>query len=226
MKRWAAVAAALLMAALAVAGPTAGEGSAGEETASRSIQVLDSSGPRPTPCPDVNPAGEPFVRGGCQAGAYDFDMVLSVRTLFGAVHFGDCIGDFDMRIAADGRFWLDDLSIGGPVPCNDTWPCAPPEVIAMRKRRIEVPPRTEVPPWRGRLTAASGGGFEGSFGFCVDTCLGRYRGDVDVRMERKDGRWTMRAKSQGVGVGSMEVDAEWELRDPSDLLGPAEIDFR
>lgn len=199
---------------------------AGQAPEARGVRVLDTGGSKPVPCPPVDAKAEPYVKGGCRANAYDFSMVLSVRTLFGAVHFGDCTTSFATTIAADGRFWLDDLKIGGASPCNDVWACASPAVIAMRKKRTDAPPRGKVPPWRGRLKTADDGSFRGSLGFCIDTCLGRYEGAVDVRLvELGDGDRKLVASSEGVGTGSLEVDAEWDMMG-EDLVGSAALDLR
>lgn len=187
------------------------------DAAVQGVRVLDTSGSTPMPCKAVDVASGPFVTGGCPAGAYDFSVALSIRTVFGAMEFGECTTNFDVTLAADGRLWLDRLLIGGTPPCNDAWPCSPPSVIALRKKQSDSPPRDKVPPWRGRLVSGDEDSFDGSVRFCIDTCVGRYGGDIDIRLVRHDGGWQMRASSAGVGAGSLEVDADWDLDDPADF---------
>jgi hypothetical protein len=192
------------------------------QDAVRGARVFDTSGSKSKPCAPVDAGHSRFVRGGCRARAYDFSTQLSIRTAFGMMRFGNCATLFDLSIAAGGRMWLDNLRIGGEQPCSDVWPCSPPEVIALRKTPLDTPPLGLVPPWQGKLLTAQGGGFAGRFGFCVDTCVGRYDGEVHVKLVRKDGAWVMRARSAGVGATGLAVDADWDMIEPSNFaLKPA-----
>jgi hypothetical protein len=186
------------------------------------VRVLDTGGSQPAPCGPVDVRGGRFVRGGCRTRASDLSMALSIRTAFGETSFGNCVTLFDVTFTADGRMWLDNLRIGGDQPCSDVWPCSPPQVIALRKTPLHAPPLALVPPWRGELLAARGSRFEGHFRFCVDTCAGRYQGDIHVDLVREDDDWVMRARSAGVGATGLEVNADWDMVEPSDFdLKPA-----
>ena len=207
-----AAATVLALGILAPAATTAGaDGAAG-------VAVLDASGAgRPAPCGPVSTSGR-FVDGGCPGRANSLGVTLEVRTVFGVMPFGECGTDFDLTLSRDGRIWFDDLRIGGPAPCSDIWPCAGAEAHARRTGgRLAPPPPALVPPWRGRIEALPGGGFGGSFRLCIDTCLGRYAGDVAFRLVRGDAGWIMRTSTAGVGEGGLQVTVDWNLIEPADF---------
>lgn len=191
----------------------AGSPSGVAESDDRGVLVTDTS-PRPAPCPRVDATGGRFVRGGCRARAESDHTLFSIRTALGRIRFADCPTRFDVTLAADGRMWLDNLWIlsrfGEPV-CADIWPCAPPEVIARRTKASYAPPRALVPPWRGELLRPGRGGYVGRFRLCVDSCVGRYAGDVEVTLTRSGPGWAMRAQAAAVGDTQLELDAEWAM---------------
>jgi hypothetical protein len=177
------------------------------------VRVLDGRGPDAKPCPPVDTSG-PFVKGGCPARANAFSTIFTIRTVFGGMRFGDCTTDFDLTFSADGRIWFDDLRFGGTPPCNDVWPCSPRSVIDLRTDMTKGPPRDKVPPWRGRLLGRSGDGtYRGRFRLCLDTCAGRFDGDVAFTLRRTAEGWKLRASRSGLDSSSLEVDAEWNLLD-------------
>jgi hypothetical protein len=177
----------------------------------RGVQVFDAGASAPSPCRPVDPRGGRFVRGGCRVRATADDAVLSIRTAFGRLHFGDCPIYFDLTFSADGRIWIDNIEIAGESPCSDIWPCAPARVIAMRTKVTYGPPPAHVPPWQGELVAAPDGGLAGRFRLCVDSCVGRYVGTVRTTLVRTHGEWIMRARLAAVGDTPLEVDATWRM---------------
>lgn len=182
------------------------------DTPRAAIQVSQTGASRGEPCPPIDATGGRFVRGGCRGVANAYATTLNVRTAFGRMKFGDCTTNFDMTFGADGEIWLDKLMLSGARPCGDVRPCAPPSVLALREDGVGPPPMDKVPPWRGRVLAVDGGDVVSArFRFCIDTCLGRYDGDLDVRLTKRDGRWRMRAESAGLRGSGLEVDGEWDV---------------
>lgn len=183
------------------------------------LEAFDASRGAPRPCAPVELGGR-FVAGGCRAVATAFETPLSIRTPFGKTSFGDCTTTLDVTIGRDARIWLDNIRIGGPSPCNDIRPCAPPAVLARMDDPYDDLPLAKAYPWRGRLTSAAGdAAFRGEVVVCFDTCVGRYEGPVEIRIERKAAGWRMRADDAGVGDGGLTIDGDWSL-------GPAKLELR
>lgn len=211
--RAASLAAALVAVAVLWGAPFSSS-SGGDSDPAGANRTPENAGDQDAPalarCAPVDTRGA-FVTGGCRARARSLEVEFRIRTVFGTMPFGVCGVDFDLSIAEDGRVWLDDIRIGGPAPCSDLWPCAGPKAHAKRKSRLTPPPRALVPPWRGQLVALDGGGFEGSFRLCVDTCAGRYAGPVRFEIRDSDDGWALRTLGGGVGTGGLLVAAEWRL---------------
>lgn len=210
---------ALLLSAAIVVG-SAGvreEGARSSTVAPAPVEVLDTSGPGRAPCGPVDTSG-PFVAGGCPARANSLRVGLEIRTAFGALPFGECGVDFDLTFSRDGRIWFDDLRIGGPAPCSDVWPCTTARVLTAigrrEGRRLKPPPRRSTPPWQGRLEVARDGGFDGSVRLCIDTCAGRYAGEVGFRLVMGDAGWIIRLRSAGAGTSGLEVSGDLDLLAP------------
>jgi len=174
------------------------------------VRVFDVRTPKAELCARVDTSG-PFVRGGCTGRANVFIATTSIRTVFSRMRFGNCGFDFDFTLGADGRVWMDDLKIGGASPCSDLRPCASRAVLALRKLGFGPAPRDKVRPWTGRVLSRAADGYNLRFRMCVDTCLGRYAGDIDMTLVRDGDGWLMRAESAGVGDTGFEIDGEIKI---------------
>jgi hypothetical protein len=125
--------------------------------------------------------------------------------------FGNCIFTFDLSLAADGRLWLDDVRVGGTSPCNDTWACSPTDAPGWADDVHFRPQRASRYPWEGRLEMRGEHGARGYVRACLDTCLGRFEGRMEIEVLRKGGSWVMRARPTGVGASGLAIAGEWSL---------------
>ncbi len=203
----AALAAMAALTTIWMAAPTT---TAGGAATSESPAARDDGSPL-TGCGAVDTSGR-FVRGGCSAAAYTYRSNVTVRTAFGSIPFGACTIAFDVSIDGQGRMWLDNLRIGGLSPCNDMRPCAPPEVLAKMDDPYDAIPLDKAPPWTGKLRAAGDGNFTSAIEVCVDTCIGRYEGKVNVSLVDIAGpSWRMVMKNAGIGETGFAIDGKWEV---------------
>jgi hypothetical protein len=205
MKVWPAL---FLVSTVACALATASLGAA--PATPSGIRILKSDRSDASPCEDVDLHGR-FVRGGCSGKGNAFAVRMSIRTAFGPMRFGDCALYFQMTLAASGRLWLDDLHVAGSAPCSDSRPCASRTALAARKASFGPAPPDKVRPWTGQVVGRAGDGYPVRFYMCIDTCIGRYAGDVEMTLARQGHGWRLRARSAGVGDGGLELDGDIDI---------------
>jgi len=178
------------------------------------VEAFDTRGGERRPCPPVDTSGN-YVRGGCKSFATTLQTNVVVRTAFGALPFGyHCAFSFNLHIDRTGRTWMDRILIGGgaATPCNDIRPCEPnalkPSPADRRNKGADNP--VDFDPWRGQLRA-EGDRFINRFDMCVDTCAGRFEGQMEFALVREDAGWTVRAEAAPAGTSGLAFDGEWPL---------------
>lgn len=186
------------------------------------VTAYDTRGDARAECPDVVTSGR-FVEGGCRSLANSSEVHLMTRTVVGALPFAyGCSFAFDLTIAGDGRVWMDRLMFGGgtAAACNDVRPCEPNALRqsaedrrwARRHSVRNASSPTDFVPWPGRLRPAGDGRFVADLSVCLDTCAGRYDGDLELTLVRRAGRWTLVARDAPIGATGLTFDAEWLLQ--------------
>jgi len=130
------------------------------------------------------------TRGECDSpvsGAHRFD----VRTVLGTFPLGRCNLEGKLQIDGRGNVALHDIALPGPSPCND--------LVACRDRA------GERRPWLGVLRGDPGERLDGRLAMCLDTCVGRFKGPVDVSVEKTPAGWRMTFGDAPVGSGSLAL---------------------
>ncbi len=151
------------------------------------------------PCPRVERVGGGQVKGGCIVRVIQDPIVyMSVLSMVGVAPFAPCGFRFEMRVDARGRFAIDDARITGISPCNDVRPCFGESY-------------EDTVPWRGRLERGDGGSLVARIGMCLDTCMGRFSGPVELGLKRQAEGWRMTADRATVGTSGWELDGEWKV---------------
>jgi len=158
------------------------------------VTARDGAGRR---CADVGLDRFPELRGGCVLSLSGRQRI-TLQTPFGFMLFAQgCDVDYKLRVAGDGRAWVDSITIGGPSPCLDMIPC-------VGKDRAE---QSRVVPWQARVRRPPRGGglrlvIENA---CFDTCIGLFKGRWALDLVESPRGW--RASSSGVlGSSGMRVD--------------------
>ena len=204
MRRIAALAMLVTAATVAMGTSTPSEPPGGP-----GFEVMDTGGATPAPCGAVDTSG-PFIRGGCSSQAHEFTTRLFIRTAFGAIPFGRCTINWNMHVDRTGRVWIDKVRIGGGSPCNDIRACIPDAVSGRIAKPTDDWPLSRAFPWRGRINDDDDG-FAVRVDVCLDTCVGRYAGELDFGLGGGEGDWALKAVAAGVGDQSLQIDGEWDL---------------
>lgn len=182
------------LASAALAGPAAAQDGA--------VSAWDLTGPKPVACTEPSADSYPLIRGGCNVyGTAPID--ITVRTMFGPLHFGRCQVSVNALIGPTGRAWLQSFAPDGAGACGDMLACrekATPEKIAFANKL----------PWRGEVLQRAGRpGME--LDLCVDTCMGKFEGKVAFDLVDERGDLTLRARDSVAGSSGLELDGEWDL---------------
>jgi len=160
------------------------------------VRAADEAG-RPL-CPDTALDERGLVVGGCEMELATDQIDLSVWGPFGVLPYGDC--DVFLRLLVDGsgRAWVTDLEVDGWNPCPDT--------VACRGRDMENVPwaATIEPDDAGRALLRI-------VNVCLDTCIGRFRGDWDMEMTPTIRGWRLRFVSM-IGDSGFKADGSLTSR--------------
>jgi hypothetical protein len=191
----AAVAALIVLACLGATGALAADPTSG-------VRVLDTSGDRPKPCPDIVMHTRSDPEGGCVIHAVEGDVSLSVSTALGAFLFGKCSSYYTLHIDGRGRTVTESFGVLGDQPCPDVSSCFKGD------RR----PGDFKYPWKGRIKIGSDGAIRHESDACLDTCLGRFEGRTVVSLEERGGRWRAIASESTVGLSGWQIDGQWQWR--------------
>jgi hypothetical protein len=168
------------------------------------IEVVRAVDGRSVPCPALgrSRSGEPT--GGCLVRGTSQEMGFYVLTVVEEMWFSRCYVSFELRVDGRGRTALSDLGVGGRSPCNDVLACYRGDGEA-----ADRPAR----PWRGRVVSDEGG-LAVRLGACLDTCMGRFGGRLDVALRQSRDGWRATARDAPVGTSGWRFDGGWELATP------------
>lgn len=193
----------VLLTALAAAALVAPGALGHDDEAAPALSVTESRGKGPpSPCPPLRATDAGELRGGCVVRASSTTVEMSVLSVVEELPFGSCYFSYDLRIDARGRVALTDLAIGGASPCNDAPPCFEERTIAKD---------VSFPPWRGRLVARDGEALDIVVDACLDTCMGRFAGLLEIRMDLTDGGSTAWAANASIGDSGWRLNGSWGL---------------
>jgi hypothetical protein len=178
----------------------------GGPTSSGGTIALDTSRVSAEDCPPVSSTGSPLLSGGCQASVRssrqgaDSRIAFAVLSSFGPISFARCTFATNLLIGPSGEVWLDNLTVLDLVsgPCPDIVPC----LSGDGKK-----------PWRGSLEPAGPGRFGLRVHACLESCVGRFEGRVELQMRREAGDWRLAADKAPVGDSGLRIDGNWDLDD-------------
>jgi hypothetical protein len=144
----------------------------------------------------------PTVLGGCELYLWSSGVEISILTPFGGFRFARCQVSFRLLIDGDGRTWTREITIeGGPDDgCGDVEPCEKDD---------------DPLPWKGRISAGSGGVLVHRVDVCLDTCIGYYEGELVTRLARRNPGWRVVAADASVGQSGFTLRGRLSTDDDS-----------
>jgi|GEM_PF-3948642 len=161
------------------------------------------------PCPRVEQSGDWPPTGGCVFPAPRGTIESSVRTPLGTFFLARCLTKSSVRLAGNGRVFLDDyeMAVRSDAPkasaCGDVEACRNERSIATS--------------WDGELRASTHGRFVGRLDVCMATCVGRFEGLTAVEVKRSPTGWRLELDDAPVGTGGLRLDGGWDLADGDGL---------
>lgn len=192
---------ATAIAVTALAGPAAAQSSA--------PTAWNLTKGEPVRCDELSASSHPVIRGGCNVyGTAPID--ITVRTMFGPLHFGRCQVSINLLVGPTGEAWVQSFESDSAGACGDMLPCrekAPAAEIASANKL----------PWKGRVVEGSTRP-QGEFDLCLDTCMGKLEGRIAFDLVQERGDLTLLAKDSVAGVSGLELDGEWDLN--ASVVGP------
>jgi hypothetical protein len=121
--------------------------------------------------------------------------------------FAECDFRLDLHVDADGRGWIPTMGIDGRNPCFDAPPCFSTDERAL--------------PWRASIDRR-GGATELRVDACLDTCIGRFEGRLDLDLVRHGDAWRARADQAMVGTSGWRFDGAIEAPGAGVAVRPRE----
>lgn len=181
---------------------TADEESARQPVAAADVKATDGG----KPCPPVKVAKSRLLGGGCVLAAKG-KMHMGVVSLFGTWRFGKpCRTRFHVHVDGRGRAWVDAFSAAGPSPCPDVYGCG------------ETAGGGVPIPWRGRIESASDESARLVIKrACLDTCLGLYRGKLELGLVKTADGWRVETEQSTLGKSGWQIFDEVPAAAPNDL---------
>jgi hypothetical protein len=153
------------------------------------------------PCPPVDGGDPRDVVGGCTVSAFGARGTLSVLGPLGVQPFVDCGISYTLHVDSLGRGWVDTFGFVGSSRCTEARAC-------WLSRGSDG---LENAPWRARIVRDAHG-LALVMGACLDTCIGRFEGDVRFDMRPTPHGWRLRADSAALGASGWRIDGEHRLR--------------
>lgn len=174
--------------------------------AQRSVHVSAASDQ--AGCPAISRGRGGAARGGCVLKMGSQGIDVSVLTAVGEMPFASCLFFYTVHVDAGGRTLVSGVEMFGDSPCSDAVPCFPRSFFTDGIQDT-------APAWDGRLTPDGQGGFLHRVDACLDTCMGRFEGEVVLRLERDArGRWRSLAGEATVGRSGWTFDGAWKVDAP------------
>ena len=162
---------------------------AGASTFQEFSDVPPDRGPPPGPVTSAAaPVGAPTCEPTCEIEAQS-PMRLTVLNAFGRMFLSKCTIHFTLRVDADGSTTTNDFYAAGENACGDVRACATNQTNTRHRA------------WNGQIERTSDGKLRHRFvDVCLDTCVGEYRGDWAVGIERRGTGWRLQSDSAMVGT--------------------------
>lgn len=159
----------------------------------REVRVSDKRGA----CSEVSAAEYPTISGGCDVQVLGEKIEMTVMTPFGSFKFGDCLVSYQMKVDASGRTRTYFFTVDGPLEtgCGDVNPCANESL-------------TETAVWKGRIERADDGQLVHRVSACLDTCVGAFVGELEIRMVPQAGRWRAEYVDADVGTSGFRLNGD------------------
>jgi hypothetical protein len=126
-------------------------------------------------------------------GEADLTVLSAVQELT----FSRCVVEFELLVDGAGRVKVHHLSMLGQRPCNDLDACFVRGFMA--------------PAWDGAIESGRGGPVL-RLDACLDTCLGRFRGPLEMPLRRERGRLWLDGSRARVGSSGWTLDGRFLLR--------------
>jgi hypothetical protein len=176
--------------------------------ASQGVRVSQTAADGGTaPCSPIRVGNEPpfSAAGGCLARVRSRPVEIKIETMVGEAVFATCRISFDMRIDGSGRTLVSDFNLFGFSPCNDV-------VVCFQDRTIT--------PWRGQIVAGADGALRYRTDACLDTCMGRFAGEVVVPLEPRANGWRAEVTSAPLGSSGWVLGGPWRIDAPGVKVDP------
>lgn len=171
------------------------------------VTVWDTSKDTAARCPAIDGSNSHKAKGGCAARAKTGSPIqVLVRSMVGDLVFGKCVYPHALRIDGAGRTALDVTKVDGPRPCNDIRPCWSKEPTPFDNQPFLT--------WHGRLRTDPDGSLHNDVDVCLETCMGRFTGTVDMRVTRTGDRARATISNELLGMTGMELDGHWSVELP------------
>jgi hypothetical protein len=143
------------------------------------------------------------VSGGCVVKVADERSKMSILTMFSRMPFATCGFEYDLHVGSDGTVAFADVGITTVKgPCADAVACLDPASTFDDVRKI---------PWRGSIEAAGQGGFRLTVDACLDTCVGRFEGPLELDLLPSGPGWALEARSAPIGKSGFLLDGRWNV---------------
>lgn len=172
------------------------------------VEVRDTSNGADVRCSEIRTLGPAAATGGCLIDAFAGEVDMKVVTSLGQFDFGTCGASYTVRIGGRGRTLTEEVLVLGPSPCPDVEPCFPGD------SNDDLDPYR----WEGRIRAI-GDRLEHRVEACLDTCMGRFEGELVTPLRERGGRWYAMAEEGAVGMSGWALGGarwEWEPGDEND----------
>lgn len=156
------------------------------------------------PCPKTT--GDEIGRDSdCRIEVTPTAVDASVLNPFGRMPFATCDVEFTLHVEPDGRTWTDDF-VGRSGGAGYSAACGDFEACGIRASGGHMR-------WTGRITMGPERELRHRFtDMCLDTCVGKFRGDWTVDLRKSDRGWRLRADDAMVGVSGWTIDGEMRAR--------------
>jgi hypothetical protein len=153
-----------------------------------------------SPCPAVRRRAKRRPKTACALRVEHERLQVTVRGLFGDVPLASCDLNLTLNVDADGTTFTDDFKVDtARLNCGDVEACG------------YKPKVSRQDPWVGQIERTAAGLRQRFESVCFNTCMGVYRGDLVLGLERFGGGWLLRADDAMVGSSGLVLDGTMEV---------------